>query len=128
MDPIADMIVIIKNAGASKKESVVLPYSKLKFAILESLAKDRFIKSVSKKGKKPIRFVEVELAYEDGKPRISGITRISKNSKRIYLKTSEVKKVKSGFGALVMSTSKGIMNDKSARSLKIGGEALFKIW
>ncbi len=128
MDPIADMIVILKNARASKKESVVLPYSKLKFAILERLVKDGFIKSVSKKGKKAVKFIEVVMSYEDGKPRISDIVRVSKTSKRIYLKNGEIKKVKNGFGALILSTPKGIMNDKSARSLKIGGEALFKIW
>ncbi len=127
-DPIADMIVRMKNASDSKKESVVFPYSKLKLAILDVLLKDGFIKSFGKKGKKIAKFIEVGLAYENGMPKISGVERISKTSKRVYTKSKEVRKVKSGFGSLLLSTPKGIMTDKSARENKIGGEALFKIW
>ncbi len=128
MDPIADMIVQIKNASDAEKKSVVLPYSKLKVTILDILAKDGFIKSFSKVGKKTIKFIEVVLAYEDDQPKIHGVQRISKTSKRVYQKARNVRSVKNGFGIAVISTSKGIMSDKVARKEKLGGEVLFKIW
>ena len=128
MDPIADMIVRIKNASDSKKESVIFPYSKLKLAILDTLFKEGFIKSFGKKGKKVAKFIGVVLAYEDGMPRIQNIIRVSKTSKRIYHKAKDIKRVKSGIGALILSTAKGIMTDKMAKEANIGGEALFKIW
>ena len=127
-DPIADMIVQIKNASDSKKKSVIFPYSKLKLAILDALLKEGFIKSFGKKGKKVAKFIEVVLVYEDGEAKIQGIERVSKSSKRIYQKAQDIRKVKSGFGALLLSTPKGIMTDKKAKEANVGGEALFKIW
>jgi len=127
-DPISDMIIRIKNATDSRKESVVFPYSKLKLAILDCLLKEGFIKSFGKKGKKIVKFIEVGLIYDDGESRISGVERISKTSKRVYNKMKDIRKVKSGIGSLILSTPKGIMTDKMAREAKVGGEALFKIW
>lgn len=128
MDPIADMIVRIKNATESKKESVVFPYSKLKLAIADVLFKDGFIKSFGKKGKKIAKFIEVVLIYENGTPKIHGIERVSKTSKRIYQKAKDINKVKGGMGALILSTPKGIMTDRTAKEANVGGEALLKIW
>jgi small subunit ribosomal protein S8 len=127
-DPIADMITRIQNAGNSGKESVVFPYSKVKKAILDVLLKEGFVKSFGKKGKKIAKWIEVVLIYNDKAPRISGVSRVSKTSKRIYYKAGDIKKVKSGYGALILSTSKGIMTDKQAKEAGVGGEALFKIW
>ena len=127
-DPIADMIIRIKNATDSRKESVVFPYSKLKVAILEILLKEGFIKSYGRKGKKFAKFIEVVLIYEDGIPKIQDVERVSKTSKRVYSKSKDIRKVKSGFGALILSTPKGIMTDKMAKEVNVGGEALFKIW
>ncbi len=128
MDPISDMIVQIRNASDAGKESVVLPYSKLKLAILDILLKERFIKSFGKKGKKVIKFIEVSLAEENGEQKIHGVQRISKSSRRVYQKAKDIRGVKNGFGVLILSTPKGIMSDKMARMEKVGGEALFKIW
>ncbi len=132
MDPISDMIVRIKNASDSKKESVVFPYSKLKLAILDTLAKSGYIKSFSKKGKKIAKFIEVVLLYgegtENGEAKIKGVERVSKTSKRVYNKMKDIRKVKSGIGSLILSTPKGIMTDKQAKEAHVGGEALFKIW
>ena len=129
MDPISDMIIRIKNAGDSRKESVILPYSKLKLSILDCLTKEGFIKSFGKKGKKVVKFIEFALAYdEDKKSKITGMERVSKTSKRIYNKVKDIRKVRSGFGRLILSTPKGIMTDKVAKEAKVGGEALFKIW
>lgn len=122
------MIVRMKNAGDSKKESVVFPYSKLKLAILDVLFKEGYIESFGKKGKKIAKFIEVVLSYEDGQSKISGVERVSKSSKRVYSKSKDVKKVKNGMGSLILSTPKGIMTDKQAKEAKVGGEALFKIW
>ena len=129
MDTVGDMIIRIKNATESKKESVVFPYSKLKLAILDTLMKAGFIKSFGKKGKKIAKFIEVVLIYdENGAGKIKGVERVSKTSKRIYSKSKDIRKVKSGFGALILSTPKGIMTDKIAKEANVGGEALFKVW
>ena len=128
MDPISDMIVRIKNATDSKKESVVFPYSKLKLAIADTLFKAGLIKSFGKKGKKIAKFIEVVLIYEDGVSKISGVERVSKTSKRVYQKSKEIRRVKSGLGSLILSTPKGIMTDREAKDAGVGGEALFKIW
>lgn len=128
-DPIADMIIRIKNASDSKKQSVVLPYSKLKLAILDVLMKEGFVTSFGKKGKKIVKYIEVVLSYdENGQPKIHGVDRISKTSKRVYHKAKDIRSVKNGFGAMILSTPKGIITDKVARAERIGGEALFKIW
>jgi small subunit ribosomal protein S8 len=129
MDPIADMIIRLKNAGASRKESLVFPYSKLKLAVLDTLMKEGYVTSFGKKGKKVVKFIEVVLAYdENGQSKITGVERVSKTSKRVYSKAKDIKKVRSGFGALILSTPKGIMTDKVAKAQNIGGEAMFKIW
>ncbi len=127
-DPIADMITRIKNAVDSKKESVVFPHSQLKLAILELLEKEGFIQSYSKKGKKVAKFIEVVLAYTNGESKIHGVQRVSKTSKRVYYGSRDLRTVKNGMGALILSTPKGIITDKTAKAEKVGGEALFKIW
>ncbi|MFZ2523013.1 MAG: 30S ribosomal protein S8 [Minisyncoccia bacterium] len=129
MDQIADMIIRIKNASESKKESVVLPYSNLKLAILDVLMKNGYVKSFGKKGKKVVKYIEVGLQYDsEGRPAVHGVDRVSKLSKRVYYKTGEIRKVKNGLGNLILSTPKGIMTDKMAKEAKVGGEALFKVW
>lgn len=133
MDPIADMMIQIKNAGAMKKESVVLTHSKLKHAILECLNKAGFIEGVTKKGKKVVKYIEVRLGYDtnaqgDITPKISGVKRISKTSKRVYMGAKDIHPVRSGYGVLIMSTPKGVMTGDEARREKVGGEALFSVW
>jgi small subunit ribosomal protein S8 len=127
-DPIADMITRIKNASDLRKESVVLPYSKLKLAILDVLLKEGFIKSFGKKGKKIAKFIDVGLIVNDGRSRISGAERVSKTSKRIYMQSKDIRTVKNGYGLLVLSTPKGIVTGKFAKENNLGGEALLKIW
>ena len=122
------MIIRIKNASDSKKESVVFPHSKLKLAILDTLLKEGFIKSFGKKGKKVVKWIEVGLAYEGDAPKIHGVERVSKTSKRVYQKAQDIRPVRNGYGLMVLSTPKGILTDSAARKEKVGGEALFKIW
>ena len=127
-DPIADMLIRIKNAGTAGKAVTEMPYSKLKEAIASVLFKQGYIASYEKKGKKVQKTLEIGLTYDGKKPRIAGVGRISKPSRRFYMKRDEIKKVKSGYGLLVLSTPKGIMTGDEARKAQVGGEALFKIW
>jgi small subunit ribosomal protein S8 len=128
MDQISNMIIGIKNAGNAGRDSVVLSYSKIKENIAEVLKKEGFIKSVEKKtvGGKPS--LVVNLIMENRIPKVKGVARISKSSKRVYKKSSEIRLVKNGYGAVVLSTPKGILSGRDARKEKVGGEILFTIW
>ncbi|HEY9582822.1 MAG TPA: 30S ribosomal protein S8 [Candidatus Paceibacterota bacterium] len=129
MDPIADMLIRIKNAGRARQESTVVPYSKLKFEIANVLLSEGYIKSFSVKGKKIRKHLEIEIAYSaDASPRVSGADRVSKLSRRVYAGFNDIRPVKQGLGLLMLSTPKGIMSGKEARKLKVGGEVLFSIW
>ena len=128
-DVIGDFIVQLANAGAVKKASVSVPFSAFKFAIAEKLKDAGYIADVEKKGKKVRKTLDVVLKYDDkGVPKISGVKRISKPGRRMYKSAREIMPVRYGYGALVLSTPKGILTDKEARKQKIGGEALFEIW
>lgn len=129
IDPIADLIVRLKNAGAIRKASVSVPHSAFKHAIAEKLRDVGYIKTVEKKGKKARKILDVTLRYDDkGSHIIHGVKRISKPGRRVYKSVLEIVPVKYGHGALILSTPKGIKTDKEARKEKIGGEALFEIW
>ncbi len=127
-DPIGDMINRIKNAQLVLKEKVVFPYSKLKYEISEILQKEGWVGKVIVKGKIPSKVIEIDLKYENKKPIISKVKRISTPGRRIYRSCNEIKKVKEGAGISVISTSKGLMTGKEARKQKQGGELLFEIW
>jgi len=128
MDPIADLIVRIKNAGDARKASVTVSYSKIKYAILEVLEREGFIKSIAKKGKKINKYIEIGLLYEEDEPRVQGIERISKFSRRVYEKSKNLRKVKGGTGRAILTTPKGILTSDEAKKEHVGGEILFKIW
>jgi small subunit ribosomal protein S8 len=127
-DPIADMITRIKNAGDAGAESLVLPYSKLKESLGTVLERHGYIKLVSKKGKKVNKLLEVELIKTAQGPKIKGVLRMSKLSKRIYIKSKDLRPFMNGFGNIILSTPKGIMTDMEAKKANVGGEVLFKIW
>lgn len=130
IDPIADFINQIKNAGAVNRESISVPYSKFKYAVAFKLKQAGFVKGVIKRGKKTRKSVEVAIAYDDktGVPVIHGVERVSKPSRRIYERADKIRRVKYGMGSLIISTPKGILTDKEARKEHVGGEVLFKIW
>ena len=125
-DPVSDLIIRIKNAGKARKESILLPYSKLKEAIANVLVAEGYLKSASKKKTSPT--LEVVLNYHNGESKIKDVERISKTSRRIYKGFEEIHPTKGGFGTLIFSTPKGILTDKQAIKEKVGGEILFKIW
>jgi len=127
-DPIADMFSRIRNAQAVKKPRILIPHSKIKYSILQLLKESDFIGEIKKFRKKTSRIIEVKLKYEDGVGKISELERISKPSRRLYIKAKDVRPVKRGFGFLILSTPKGIMKSTEARKQNIGGEIIGKVW
>ncbi len=127
-DPISQLVNKLKVANIAGKENISISYSKMKEAILEALQREGFVKGVTKKGKKVNKSIEADLVYVDDQPKINDVQLISKQSRRVYYGAKEVHRVQNGFGALIMTTPKGVMSDKEARKANVGGEALFKIW
>lgn len=125
-DPVSDLIIRLKNAGKAHKESVTLPYSKLKLAISNLLVAEGYLKSVTKK--KTGLFLDIVLNYHNGESKIKDVERISKTSRRIYKGFEDIHPIKGGFGQTIFSTPKGILTDRQAIREKVGGEVLFKIW
>jgi small subunit ribosomal protein S8 len=128
MDQIANMITHIANAGNAGRDNAVVGYSQLKADIAEVLKAEGFIKGYEKKTKGAKSFLSLDLYVENRLPKVKGVKRISKPSKRIYKKSSELRPIKQGYGLLVLSTPKGVMSGKQAKREKLGGEALFSIW
>lgn len=126
-DPIADMFTQIRNASLAQKQTVEIPFSKLKFEIGKILEKEGFIRSLEARGRKARKDIEIALRYEQKVPAISDIKRISKPGKRIYSRGNDLRKVKGGMGIAIISTSKGLMTDKEARKQNIGGEILGEV-
>lgn len=127
-DPVADFINRIKTAQMAGLPSLSVPFSKLKYEIAELLAREGYVEAASKRGKKVKKYIDVSLKYNNGKPEVRGVARLSKPSKRVYIKSTEIKPVKFGHGLMVLSTPKGLLTGNDARKEKVGGEALFSIW
>ena len=129
MDPIADMLTSIRNAQAARKETVSVPYSKIKMEIAKVLAKEKFIKEADHKGKKINKMIDIVLNYDSlNRPTITRLKRVSKPSRRIYSPSSKIKKIRQGFGFQIISTPKGILTGKEARKEKIGGEVICEVY
>lgn len=128
MDSIADMLVAIKNAQAVGKETVVAPYSKLKFSIADVLAKEGFLSGVEKKGKGPKKFISMTLRYVDKKPAISSISRVSRQGTRIYIGRKLIRPVRQGYGMAILTTPAGILTGEEARKKGVGGEVICEVW
>ena len=128
-DPIADMLTRIRNANASKHESVEIPASNMKKQIAQILVDEGYIKSynIIDDGKQGI--IKVLLKYGPNKSLvIRGIKRVSKPGLRIYVGSEEIPKVMRGLGVAIVSTSKGVMTDREARKANVGGEVLAFVW
>jgi small subunit ribosomal protein S8 len=128
MDPLSNMIVAIKNAGTAGHDSVSVPHSKMKESIASVLEKEGFIKGFSKKMHKGKPMLDISLFVEGRQPKIKGVKRVSKTSKRIYKKSSELRPVRSGYGLMIITTPEGVMSALDAKRAKLGGEVLFTIW
>jgi len=128
-DPIADMLTRIRNAITAKKEDVLIPTSKLKVSIANILLAEGYVKSVEEVGEGVNKNIKVTLKYgPNGEKVISGIKRISKPGLRIFSGAEDLPKVINGLGIAIISTNKGVMTDKQARSQSIGGEVLAYVW
>ncbi len=127
-DPITDALNQIRNAQAVKKTEVLIPFSKLKYEIVTILSKEGFLGDIKKAVKDKAKAIKITLKYDNGDSVISGVRRVSKPGQRIYAKVSEIKRVHGGYGISIISTSKGLMTNKEARRLKLGGEVICEIW
>jgi small subunit ribosomal protein S8 len=129
-DTIADMLTRIRNAQKSKLLSAVAPHSKMKMAVLSVLKDEGYISDYREvKVRENISSIEIELKYSrDGKPAIQEIKKVSKPGKREYSAVENLKEYYSGMGVYVLSTSHGVISDRKARELGIGGEVVCKVF
>ncbi|MDF2843362.1 MAG: rpsH [Herbinix sp.] len=129
-DPIADMLTRIRNANTAKHDTVDIPASKMKIAIADILVKEGYIKKYEVEEVENFKTIHVTLKY--GKDKnvkiITGIKRISKPGLRVYANRDNMPKVLGGLGVAIISTNKGVITDKEARALNVGGEVLAFVW
>lgn len=128
VDPIADMLTRIRNAQAVNHRTVDVPFSKIKMDLAELLSRKGWLGEVAAKGKKVGRIIEIGLKYEDKKPIINNLKRISKCGCRLYIKKKEIKPIRQGYGISVISTSQGLMTGEEARKKGLGGEIICEIY
>ena len=128
-DPIADMLTRIRNANSSKFKTVDIPASNMKIAIAKTLLEEGYVKEVEEIKNETQGIIRITLKYDEkGNKVISGLKRISKPGLRVYASKDELPKVLNGLGVALISTSKGIVTDKKARELGVGGEVLAYVW
>jgi len=123
-DPISDMLTRIRNAQACGKNTVSMPSSKLKAAIAQVLKEEGYIDQFAVREAGPKRDIEISLKYYAGQPVIEKLERVSRPGLRIYRGVEEIPKVLNGMGIAIVSTSRGVMTDRKARSQGVGGEVL----
>ncbi len=124
-DPIADMLIQIKNAALAGKPFVDLPYSKIKFAVAGILAKEGYVQSIEHAEGYRLKIL---LKYQDNTSVITDVKRMSKPGLRLYVNKHNIPQVVGGMGIAIVSTPKGIMTGKEAKKRGLGGELLCKIW
>ena len=129
-DPIADMLTRIRNANTAKHDTVDVPSSKMKLAIADILVKEGFIKKYDVVEDGNFKTIRITLKYGKDKNEkiISGIKRISKPGLRIYANKEDMPKVLGGLGVAIISTNQGVITDKQARELGVGGKVLAFVW
>jgi len=128
-DPISDMLTRIRNAAKAKFKTVDIPGSTLKSALAEVLKEEGYIADYKFTADSKQGILRIYLKYsKDNTSSICGLTRISKPSRRVYVKSKDINPVLNGLGVAILSTSKGIRTDKSARNENLGGEVLCNVW
>jgi len=128
-DPIADMLTRIRNAGVARFDKVDIPASRMKISLARILKEEGFIKNYKVIKDHRQGLLRVYLKYsEHQRPLIQGLRRVSKPGRRVYRSHSELPKVQGGLGMAVVSTSQGVVTDRQARKLQVGGEILCEIW
>jgi small subunit ribosomal protein S8 len=123
-DPIADMLTRIRNAQSAEKPSVAMPASKVKAAIAQVLKDEGYVEDFAVRELEGRPTLEISLKYYAGKPVIEKIERVSRPGLRIYRPKDDLPKVMNGLGVAIVSTSRGVMTDRKARGLGVGGEVL----
>jgi small subunit ribosomal protein S8 len=123
-DPIADMLTRIRNAQQAEKQSVAMPASKVKAAIAQVLKDEGYVDDFAVRELEGKPTLEISLKYYAGKPVIEKIERVSRPGLRIYKPKDDLPKVMNGLGVAIVSTSRGVMTDRKARGLGVGGEVL----
>jgi small subunit ribosomal protein S8 len=128
-DPIADMLSRIKNALNARSETVDIPHSKIKEEIAKIIVGEGYVGKYAPMEKMDKKFIRIALKYRGDKSGlITGLRRVSKSGRRVYVDRTSLPRVQAGFGTAIISTSRGLMTGKKARSEKIGGEVLCYIW
>ena len=129
-DPIADMLTRIRNANTAKHDTVAVPASKMKLAIANILVDEGYIAKYDLVEDGAFKTIHITLKYGADKNEkvISGLKRISKPGLRVYANTEDIPKVLGGLGTAIISTNKGVVTDKEARKLGVGGEVLCFVW
>ena len=129
-DPIADMLTRIRNANTAKHDTVDVPASKMKIAIADILLNEGYIAKYDIVEDGAFKTIHITLKYGDDKNEkvISGLKRISKPGLRVYANSEELPRVLGGLGTAIISTNQGVITDKEARKLQIGGEVLCFVW
>ena len=129
-DPIADMLTRIRNANTAKHDTVDVPSSKMKLAIAEILLEEGYIRKFDVIENGSFKTIHITLKYGEDKNDkiISGIKRISKPGLRVYAGKEELPRVLGGLGVAIISTNQGVVTDKKARELQVGGEVLAFVW
>lgn len=127
-DPISDMLTRIRNGGRARMARVSMPSSRLKREIARVLKQEGYIRDFSvTEDRKPVLTIEVRYGRHS-QPMIEGLERVSKPSRRVYLRSGEVPQIRRGLGVAILSTPRGILTDREAREAGVGGEVLAKVW
>lgn len=128
-DPIADLLTCIRNGLHAHKERVEVPWSRLKEAVVKVAVEEGFLKEHTTAEENGHRVIRIWLKYDaSGQPILRGIRRVSKPSLRTYVKVESIPKVQNGLGVNILSTSRGVLVDREARKLHVGGELLCSLW
>lgn len=127
-DPIADMLTRIRNAVAVDQHQIVLPHSNAKERVAKILSKSGFLQTVTVSGKNKDKILELSLNGEGKNSPISEISRVSRPGRRVYVKSTDIPSVKRGRGIVIISTSGGVMTGEEAKSKKLGGELICKVY
>lgn len=127
-DPIADMITRLKNACMAERKDLILPHSRVKEDIVKILKENQYIEDYQLIEKKPQNDIKIILRYVNKLSVITDVKRVSKPGRRVYVKASDIPQTLNGYGLTILSSNRGIIDDKKARKEKVGGEILCQIW